>query len=55
MKLSYFTRTAGKKGGLNKLRREGMIPGVLYGQNQLGLPLCIKKEEFDSILRSIKT
>lgn len=55
MKLSYFTRTAGKKGGLNKLRREGMIPGVLYGQNQLGLPLCIKKEEFDAILRSIKT
>lgn len=55
MKLSYFTRTAGKKGDLNKLRREGMIPGILYGQNQSGLPLYIKKEEFDAILRSMRT
>lgn len=54
MKLSYFSRTTGKKGDVNKLRREGKIPCVLYGQNQPGTPICIKKEELEAILRDLR-
>lgn len=54
MKLTYFSRTTGKKGDVNKLRREGKIPGVLYGHNQPGIPLFIKKEEIEAILRDMR-
>jgi len=54
MKLAYFSRTTGKKGDVNKLRREGKIPGVLYGQNQPGIPLFIKKEDLEAILRDMR-
>lgn len=54
MKLSYFSRTTGKKGDVNKLRREGKIPCVLYGQNKPGTPIFIKKEEIEAILRDLR-
>ena len=54
MKLSYFSRTAGKKGELNRLRREGKIPGVLYGKDHSQVPLFINKEDFDAVLRSTR-
>lgn len=54
MKLTYFSRATGKKGELNRLRREGKIPGVLYGKDHSEVPLFINKEEFDSVLRGIR-
>jgi len=54
MKLSYFSRTAGKKGEVNKLRREGSIPAVLYGQNQPVQPIFVKKDEVETFLRHMK-
>lgn len=54
MKLSYFSRTTGKKGEINKLRREGNIPSVIYGQNQPGKPIFVKKEDVEVILRHMK-
>lgn len=54
MKLSYFARTAGKKGGLNQSRREGKIPGILYGKDKTGVPLFVKRDELDALLRKIR-
>ncbi|MBI5273085.1 MAG: 50S ribosomal protein L25 [Chlamydiia bacterium] len=54
-KLSYFSRVTGKKGEINKLRREGGIPGVLYGHNVPVKPISIKKEEFDAVLRNMRS
>lgn len=54
MKLSYFSRLAGKKGVVNKLRREGGIPAVLYGLNQPAQPIFVKKEDVETFLRSMK-
>jgi large subunit ribosomal protein L25 len=54
MKLSYFSRTTGKKGEVNKLRREGSIPAVLYGLNQSAQPIFVKKNEVETFLRNMK-
>lgn len=54
MKLSYFKRTAGKNGEINQLRREGKIPGVVYGKGHAEIPLYIKKEEFDAVIRKTR-
>lgn len=54
MKLSYFKRTTGKKGELNRLRREGKIPGVLYGKGHEDVSLYINKEEFDAVIRKTR-
>ena len=54
MKLSYFSRTAGKKGDRNKLRREGGIPAVLYGLNQPAENIFVKKNDVETFLRHMK-
>lgn len=54
MKLSYFLRTAGKKGDVKKLRREGKIPAVLYGSGLSPQPIFVKKEEVEEHLRHMK-
>lgn len=54
MKLSYFPRTAGKKGEISKLRREGCVPAVLYGKNQSVHSIFLKKDEMEAILRHVK-
>ena len=51
MKLTVQKRTAGKT---NRLRREGNIPGILYGFNQKGTPVQVKEEEIQMILRNMK-
>jgi large subunit ribosomal protein L25 len=55
MKLSYFLRTAGKKGEVNKLRREGGIPAVLYGHNHKPQSIFVKKEDVEAFLRNMKS
>jgi large subunit ribosomal protein L25 len=54
MKLSYFSRTAGLKGTVNKLRREGSIPAVLYGMNHSPESIFVKKDEIETSLRHLK-
>jgi len=54
MKLAVHKRTTGKKGETNKLRREGNIPGILYGQNEDGTPVYVKADEVKAILRNMK-
>lgn len=54
MKLSVTKRTAGKKGEINRLRREGNIPAIIYGHNEPGIAVSLKAEEIQSILRNLK-
>jgi large subunit ribosomal protein L25 len=44
--LEATKRTIGKKSELNNLRREGLIPAVLYGKNMDSTPITVKKGEF---------
>lgn len=52
MKLSVFERS---KGAINKLRREGKIPAVLYGQKSAGELISVPKEEMQTILRNMES
>jgi large subunit ribosomal protein L25 len=54
MKLAVSKRVSGKKGENNRLRREGNIPGILYGHNEAGTPIQLKADEMKTILRNLK-
>lgn len=54
MKLQTVKRTAGKKSEVNKLRREGYIPAVLYVKEKSGETFAVKANEFSSFLRHVK-
>ncbi|HSX25844.1 MAG TPA: 50S ribosomal protein L25 [Chlamydiales bacterium] len=54
MKLSVFKRAVGKKGEINKLRREGNIPGIIYGSKADGETIYVKGEEIQTMLRNLK-
>jgi len=55
MKLSILKRTTGKKGETNRIRREGNIPCILYGDNQAGEAVSIKGDEIQAVLRNMKS
>jgi large subunit ribosomal protein L25 len=52
MKLKAQMREPHKKGAARRLRREGRIPGILYGQGADSVPLSIDQSEFDALLRA---
>lgn len=54
MKLTVSKRETGKKGVTNKLRRDGNVPAILYGDNEAGTPVSIKSEEIQTVLRNMK-
>ena len=54
MKLEIQKRETGKKGIANKLRRDGYVPAVLYGFNQVGTPIYLKADEIGAVLRNMK-
>jgi len=54
MKLSMFKRAPGKKSEIKTIRREGNIPGVLYGFSQEPQNIYIKGEELQTIFRGLK-
>jgi large subunit ribosomal protein L25 len=54
MKLSIVSRTASKKSDVSKLRREGLIPAILYNRGHAGEPIAIKTSEFSAFLRQVK-
>lgn len=51
MKLAIRKRSAGKKGEINRLRREGFIPAVIYGKGRKEIPISISLEEISLFLR----
>jgi len=40
------------KRGCNRLRSNGFLPGILYGENQKNLPVVFNKSEVEMILKS---
>lgn len=54
MKLSLFKRTPGNKSENKRIRKEGNIPGVLYGLKQEVQTIYIHGEELQAIFRSLK-
>ena len=54
MKLSVSPRTSTKKSDPKKNRREGHIPGILYGSSQANQNISVKADELKAILRNIK-
>lgn len=54
MKLQTVKRTADSKSEVNRLRREGYIPAILYVKGKKGDTLAIKASEFDAYLRHVK-
>jgi large subunit ribosomal protein L25 len=55
MKLSAFPRSLGKKSEINKIRREGDVPAVIYGRDQSVKTIFIKGDELQAILRKLKS
>lgn len=54
MKLEITPRKAKSKSEVNKLRREGFIPAVLYVKGKEGETLAVKSAEFAAFLRNVK-
>ncbi len=55
MKLNVMKRTAGKKGEVNAMRREGNVPGVLYGAGIEVQVIGLKGSELQAAMRGVKT
>ena len=55
MKLTVHERKDLKKGATNTIRREGNIPGVLYGKGKENRNIVINGEELRAILRTLKS
>lgn len=54
VKINATTRKLRGKGGARVNRREGRVPGILYGQDE-NLPLAVDRRELDGILRSVSS
>lgn len=54
MKLHAEKRAAERKGETKRLRREGLIPAILYSKGGKGESLTVSEAEFSAILRTLK-
>lgn len=52
LKLEASERNLNTKGNLKKLRLEGFLPGILYGDKEQNLPLSVKKISIKKMLES---
>ncbi|MES2708536.1 MAG: 50S ribosomal protein L25 [Verrucomicrobiota bacterium] len=50
--LTAHTRKRSGSGALNSLRREGLIPGVIYGKTQESFNIRLRAKEVETILHS---
>ena len=54
MKLATVPRAANKKSEINRLRREGFVPAILYVKGKEGETLAIKSSDFSAHLRHVR-
>ena len=52
LKLEASERKIDTKGNLKKLRLEGFLPGILYGDKEKNLPLLVKKISVKKLLEA---
>lgn len=53
MKISVFARTSEKKSDPKQNRRQGEVPGVIYGLDQANHNIFVKKDELEMVLRKL--
>lgn len=51
IQLNAETRTAGSKGKPGRMRRAGMLPGVIYGKGKTGRMVSVNEHEFTNQLK----
>ncbi|HPY97007.1 MAG TPA: 50S ribosomal protein L25 [Candidatus Cloacimonadota bacterium] len=51
LNLDVEKRTLGKKSDLNKLRRDGFIPAVVYSSGEKGTPITVPTIEFNKLYK----
>ena len=44
--LDAQSRQIGTKGALNKHRKDGFIPGIVYGHKEKSMPVLVKEKDF---------
>ncbi len=54
MKLQTLKRPAEKKREVNRLRREGLVPAVIYRRGQAAENLAVSATEYNSLLRTVE-
>lgn len=54
MQLKTFSRASGSKSELNKIRRSGNIPAVIYSKGQPGQNIAVDGTQFRALLRNVK-
>lgn len=54
MKLQILKRSAEKKSEANKLRREGLVPAVIYARGKSAENVAIKSNDFNALLRNVQ-
>jgi large subunit ribosomal protein L25 len=55
MKLQTLKRPAEKKREVNRLRREGFIPAVIYRRGQAAENISVSTTEYNSLLRNVES
>lgn len=55
MKLQVKKRSQEKKSEVNKLRREGYIPAIIYVRGKPAEPIAVKASEFEALIRQIQS
>ncbi len=55
MKLTIFSRQDNKRSATQKIRRDGNIPAILYGQGRPNEMISVQGDEFRAILRNLKS
>ena len=55
MKLQTIKRPAEKKREVNRLRREGYIPAVIYRRGQTAENLAVLSTDYNSLLRNVES
>lgn len=53
--VEIFPRPAKTKGETKKLRREGLIPCVVYSMGKPGLTIACQKQSIDTVLRELES
>ncbi len=51
LKLEAQARELGKKSDRKRLRREGLIPAVVYGEGKPSIPVTVSQQEFMKVYR----
>ena len=51
VKLEAQQRTPGNKGAARRVRREGLVPGVVYGRGEATIPLAVDARTLSQLLR----